>query len=313
MRAWIGGLAVATFAVALAFAAGCRREGPPRPSEALPSQVLASAQTTAPRRPPEVHDNLAARVTTVLAVTFSVPKEQAVGVPKLRPGQRVPAWATVFTWKGEELDIAVTPQDGTIRIGPKPWVQPARVEALPETQQAGLAAAQADARRMLDKLFTGQERRRLQPTAATVTDAGFYRVVWRGELSPGVTTGDTATFVFAPQGRLSSYAERRAPRRVQLAEVRVSLDDARNVAMRVMARRMSRGTTWGPTDTTLVLSSPRLPDQGPVWEVGVRASVEAGPETVGEEPGSERVGWTETMVIDAVTGEAFPSSGPPLP
>ncbi|MHB8996593.1 MAG: hypothetical protein ACYC63_15210 [Armatimonadota bacterium] len=132
--------------------------------------------------------------------------------------------------------------------------------ASPTTLEAAQRTAEATARRMW-----GDDYSRLTMTSAKQLPMKQFMFAWQEQLGPGVRTGNDASVMIAPGGRLLSYGEHRAVRRVKPEDVRVSKEEALKIAQQAIATQYKGQTKI--TETTLLLSSHLSPDRGPLWTV----------------------------------------------
>lgn len=162
-----------------------------------------------------------------------------------------------------------------------------------ESGRISMAAARKRAEQLLERYFPSV------PVKLELVDSsehkGFgarYKFVWRGELMPGVFTGDAVIVHIRPSGAPISYSQFVAQKRPSADEVRVDQHEALLISMKHLGRDYDKPIACDVTSTRLTLSSSSHAHYGPVWTIGVNV----------KERRTGRLLQRQTVSIDAMSG-----------
>lgn len=160
--------------------------------------------------------------------------------------------------------------------------------------QTTLAKAQATAEAAARRMW-GDDYSRLTLASAKQLPMKQFSFNWQEQVAPDVLTGNDASVMISPGGRLLSYGEHRATRQVRLEDVRVTKEEALRIARREIAARTKCEIEIA--GTTLMLSSHLLPNRGPHWNISYHMGTMVN--------GKLQTTAADMMLIDAMTGKVI--------
>lgn len=204
-------------------------------------------------------------------------------------------FVTAKSGEGQEWTAVAGGRDVCIRkLMNGVWsLQAVNREELREKGKVTLEQAQQIAADVVKRRWNGPFAQ-AAPTQKRALPMGIFLFAWDEQLTPGVYSGNVATTLISPAGKLLSYSEHHAMRQVPVEQVKVSKEQANTAATQALSARTKAQVKI--IGSKLVLSSQHSIDRGPVWYVDADLY---SPSASGQ---SEQSG-AEQVLIDGMTGQ----------